>query len=67
MTISTAIVSENTDAENRSAELSKLTAAMTFAFIAGPAMGSFLYLRSKKIPPLVRQTAACPGPTHHRF
>eukprot|EP00752_Nemacystus_decipiens_P002470 g2326.t1 len=53
MTISTAIVSENTNPENRSAELSKLTAAMTFAFIVGPATGSFLYQRSKKIPPLV--------------
>ncbi|CAN0070555.1 unnamed protein product [Scytosiphon promiscuus] len=53
MTISTAIVSEHTAKEHRSAELSKLTAAMTFAFMVGPAFGSFLYKRNKKLPPLV--------------
>ncbi|CAM9471175.1 unnamed protein product [Ectocarpus fasciculatus] len=53
MTISTAIVSENTAKEERSAELSKLTAAMTFSFIVGPACGSFLYQRNKTFPPLV--------------
>jgi len=54
MTISTALVSENSPAETRSAELSKLTAAMTFSFIVGPALGSFLYKRNKMLPPLVR-------------
>lgn len=55
MTISTAIVSEHTTAENRSKELSRLTAAMTFAFIVGPSLGSFLYQRSKILPPMVRR------------
>lgn len=58
MTISTAIVSEHTAKEERSAELSKLTAAMTFSFIVGPACGSFLYQRSKTFPPLVRSSTA---------
>ncbi|CAB1106021.1 unnamed protein product [Ectocarpus sp. CCAP 1310/34] len=52
-TISTAIVSEHTAKEERSAELSKLTAAMTFSSIVGTACGSFLYQRSKTLPPLV--------------
>lgn len=54
MTISTAIVSEHTAKEERSAEISKLTAAMTFSFIVGPACGSFLHQRNKTFPPLVR-------------
>ncbi|CAM9872161.1 unnamed protein product, partial [Hapterophycus canaliculatus] len=58
MTISTAIVSEHTAKEHRSAELSKLTAGMTFAFMVGPAFGSFLYERNKKLPPLVRVWAS---------
>ncbi|CAM9771176.1 unnamed protein product [Ascophyllum nodosum] len=53
MTVSTAIVSEQTTAANRSAELSKLTAAMTFSGVAGPTIGSLLYSQNKKLPPMV--------------
>lgn len=53
MTVSTAIVSEHTTAANRSAELSKLSAASTFSFIVAPTIGSFLYSYSKKLPPMV--------------
>ncbi|CAM9417974.1 unnamed protein product, partial [Sphacelaria rigidula] len=53
MTISTAIVSEHTTPENRPKELSRLTAAMTLAFIVGPSLGSAMYQQSKVLPPLV--------------
>lgn len=53
MTISTAIVSECTTAENRSKEISRLTASMTFAFIVGPSLGSLMYQYSKTLPPMV--------------
>ncbi|CAM9991060.1 unnamed protein product, partial [Discosporangium mesarthrocarpum] len=53
MTISTALISEHTTSETRSGELSQLTAAATFSFIVGPSCGSFLYQRSKILPPMV--------------
>ncbi|CAN0487113.1 unnamed protein product, partial [Ectocarpus sp. 8 AP-2014] len=52
-TISTAIVSEHTAKEERSAEISKLTAVTTFSSIVGPACSSFLYQKRKTFPPLV--------------
>lgn len=55
MTMSTAIVTENTTTEDRSKEFSRLSAARTFAGIVGPSLGSFLYQRNTKLPPLVRE------------
>lgn len=61
MTMSTAIVSEHTTPEDRSSELSRLTAAMTVSFIVGPALGSRMYQRDKRLPPLVRGAMPCKG------
>ncbi|CAM9784635.1 unnamed protein product [Ectocarpus sp. 6 AP-2014] len=53
VTVSTAIVSEHTAKEERSAEISKLEAATTFSSIVGSACGSLLYQKRKTFPPLV--------------